>query len=138
MTVTILSEAGETCTASAKAEGDGLWLDAVDVEGATGWTIKPEGLCRGEICVPSPAGDEASFVRDGRVNVAGFWRRMGAPVAATEAGDVWSLGVSADERAEALLGLEAPDFSLPDLDGRLHSLSDYRGKKVLLATWASW
>jgi hypothetical protein len=27
---------------------------------------------------------------------------------------------------------------LPDLDGNLHRLSDYRGKKVLLSAWASW
>ena len=26
----------------------------------------------------------------------------------------------------------------PDLDGKLHSLSDYRGLKVLLLSWASW
>jgi peroxiredoxin len=32
----------------------------------------------------------------------------------------------------------APDFTLPDLDGRMHSLSDYRGKKVFLLAWASW
>ena len=33
---------------------------------------------------------------------------------------------------------EAPDFALPDLSGRMHRLSDYRGKKVLLYAWASW
>jgi hypothetical protein len=34
--------------------------------------------------------------------------------------------------------VEAPDFTLPDLDGRMHSLSDYRGRKVVLLTWASF
>ncbi|TAK76433.1 MAG: redoxin domain-containing protein [Dehalococcoidia bacterium] len=34
--------------------------------------------------------------------------------------------------------LDAPDFELPDLDGRMHRLSDRRGKKVVLALWASW
>ena len=34
--------------------------------------------------------------------------------------------------------LEAPNFTLPDMNGRAHSLADYRGKKVLLITWASW
>ena len=42
------------------------------------------------------------------------------------------------ERTAALESLEAPDFTLPDLSGRPHSLVDYRGRKVLLATWASW
>jgi len=44
----------------------------------------------------------------------------------------------ADEIGNRLRSLEAPDFTLPDLDGKLHSLSDYRGKKVLLMSWASW
>ena len=35
-------------------------------------------------------------------------------------------------------GQRAPDFTLPDLDGSPHSLSSYRGRKVFLATWASW
>ena len=30
------------------------------------------------------------------------------------------------------IGTQAPDFTLPDQDGREHSLSDYRGQKVVL------
>jgi hypothetical protein len=48
------------------------------------------------------------------------------------------LGVAARERAAALASLEAPDFTLPDLGGRLHSLAAYRGKKVLLVAYGSW
>ena len=32
----------------------------------------------------------------------------------------------------------APEFSLPDLDGRQVRLSDLRGKVVLLFYWATW
>lgn len=32
----------------------------------------------------------------------------------------------------------APDFSLPDLNGRPVNLSSYRGKVVLLDFWATW
>ena len=32
----------------------------------------------------------------------------------------------------------APDFSLPDMDGKIHKLSDYSGKVVLLNFWATW
>ncbi len=48
------------------------------------------------------------------------------------------LGVAAATRSAALASLEAPDFALPDLAGRLHTLSEQRGRKVLLVAWASW
>jgi len=31
-----------------------------------------------------------------------------------------------------------PDFSLPDMDGEMHALQDYRGKVVLINFWATW
>jgi hypothetical protein len=48
------------------------------------------------------------------------------------------LGASAGERGRRLASLEAPDFELPDVSGTLHRLSDLRGRKVLLAAYASW
>ena len=30
------------------------------------------------------------------------------------------------------IGIQAPDFELPDQDGVMHKLSDYKGKKVIL------
>jgi peroxiredoxin len=35
-------------------------------------------------------------------------------------------------------GRLAPDFTLTDLDGTPHKLSDYRGKDVILVFWATW
>ena len=32
----------------------------------------------------------------------------------------------------------APDFSLPDTSGSMHSLSDYRGKVVIINFWTTW
>ncbi|MGE6632221.1 TlpA family protein disulfide reductase [Bacillus sp. NPDC077027] len=43
---------------------------------------------------------------------------------------------------EPAIGLEkgdqAPDFQLETLDGKVVSLADYRGKKILLNFWATW
>ena len=124
---TVLSEQGELAVAAT----DGLWLSAEDAERTTGWTLKPEGMCRDELCVPMP-------VRDGRIDVAAFWARLGQPVVHDAGGGTWVLGTGAAQRNEALAGLVAPDFTLPDLAGVPHTLSTLRGKKVFLCTWASW
>jgi len=34
--------------------------------------------------------------------------------------------------------IPAPDFTLEDMDGKRHSLSDYRGKVIMLNFWATW
>ena len=136
--VTVLTEQSETEVAAVGAPGDGLWLSVADAERATGWSLKPEGFCQGPVCVPTPAGRQREFVRDDLVDVAAFWRLMGRPAVRDAAGEVWMLGAGADDRAARLQSLEAPDFTLPDLNGAMHSLSDHRGKKVFLATWSSW
>jgi peroxiredoxin len=35
-------------------------------------------------------------------------------------------------------GQKAPDFTLTDINGKQHKLSDYRGKDVLINFWATW
>jgi hypothetical protein len=62
----------------------------------------------------------------------------GRPVALDEAERAAYLGVTAEERSRRLASLEAPEFTLPDLDGRMHSLSDHRGAKVFLVAYGSW
>ena len=116
------------------AARDGLWMSPKDAEKATGWTLKPEGMCRADACVPLPA----SALKPNEVDVEAFWKRMGGPAIASEQGDVWALGAPPDERNAALEGLAAPDFTLPDANGVPRTLSQLRGKKVFLATWASW
>lgn len=112
----------------------GLLLTPDDTERVTGWTLKPEGMCQAELCVPlTPA-----MKQDERIDAAAFWRHLGNPVASDRAGETWVLGTGPDQRNQALAGLQAPDFALPDLHGKIHRLSDYRGQKVFLTTWASW
>ncbi len=127
---TVLTEHGDFAVDAR----DGLWLSAADAERVTGWSWKPEGMCRDELCVPLAA----DSVRGGAVDVAAFWRKLDSPVLHDDTADVWVLGTGAAERNQALAGLTAPDFTLPDLAGTPHRLSALRGKKVFLATWASW
>ena len=127
---TILTATAEH-TVAAK---DGLWMSPADAAKVTGWTLKPEGMCRDALCVPLPA----SAVKADQVDIEAFWKKLGGPVIGSADGDVWALGTPADERNAALEGLQAPDFTLPDVDGTPRTLSALRGKKVFLATWASW
>lgn len=116
------------------APGEGLWLSADEVERVSGWTLKPEGMCQADECVPLAA----DAIRSGRVDLAAFWARLDAPIVHSEANDVWVLGASAQARNRALADEVAPDFTLPDLDGTPRALSSLRGRKVFLFTWASW
>ena len=126
--------------ANAAAEGDNLWLSRAELRTATGWELKLQGACLGDVCVPIPTGRETEFVRAGgnQFNLAALARLLNQPVVHDNTHSVWFFGEAASARSDALLSLQAPDFTLPDLDGRLHSLSDYCGKKILLVSWASW
>jgi hypothetical protein len=125
---------------TASAEGNDLWLDARDLTKASGWELKPEGACKGEVCIPIPPARASEFVRDNgrRFNLAALARQLGQPVVHDDKNGVWYFGEAAATRRSSLASHEAPDFELPDLDGKLHRLSNYRGKKVLLSAWASW
>ena len=113
-------------------------LDIDSLDQTTGWTLKPEGVCRDEVCVPLPRGRENEFVSGERFNIAAFACYMGQPIVQDGPSRTWAIGEAADTRASALRSLEAPDFTLPDMAGVQHSLSDYRGRKVFLVSWASW
>jgi hypothetical protein len=124
---------------SAVADGGALRLSLADLHAATGWEHKPQGFCLGERCVPIPPDRRDEFFgSDGRFDLAAFARYLGQPVVRDEPSGTWVFGEAPAIRRGALQSLDAPDFTLPDLDGTLHSLSDYRGKKVLLLSWASW
>ena len=139
--VTVLTETSATELAGRPSEShstDELWLSNSDTAAITGWSMKPEGLCKDDVCVPTPLGRSEGFVRGDNINVSAFWDLMGKPAVRSANADVWLLGEGASTCNNALLSLEAPDFTLNDLDGNLHSLSDFRGKRVLLVTCASW
>ncbi len=134
--VTILNE--NNVTEVQGEAGSVLWVSQDEMTAATGWTLKPEGFCKDEVCVPVPANKSEKLIVDEKVNLSEVWQLMGKPAAPSRDGSVWSLGEAANDRNDAMLSLEAPDFSLPDFKGKVHSLTDFRRKRVLLITWASW
>ena len=127
--------------ASAVASTD-LWVSMSDLKRATRFVVKPQGVCRDELCFPLPKGKRADFVaKRGAViwfNLSAFARLAKQPSAHDEKNGVWYFGPWSQAHEGYLETLAAPDFRLADSTGKQRSLSEFRGKKVLLVTWASW
>lgn len=134
------SSAPESSAPAARAKD--LWVTMKDLKRATRFEVKPQGVCRDELCFPLPKKRKAEFIsKKGAVryfNLSEFARLIKQPVAFDEKHRVWYFGPLSEQLDDRLSNLEAPDFTLPDINGKRHSLSDFRGKKVLLLTWASW
>lgn len=134
-TITVIDD-GRVTEADGAVVGGSVVVQPASLEAAVGFVRKPEGLCKGDVCIPVRPGSGLE-VPEG-IDVSRLAAILGRPVAVDDAAGAAFVGAPAVERAERLRFLEAPDFALPDLDGRLHSLSEHRGSKVLLAAYASW
>ena len=133
----LLIDAARATTVDATIAGERVRLAPDVLKSALGWELKPEGLCRDAVCVPVRGHTAVSRGNRG-IDLATFAALVSRPLALDVAERAACLGASAVERGQRLTSLEAPDFTLPDLDGRMHSLSEYRGRKVLLVAYASW
>lgn len=109
-----------------------LRVPIADFERGTGWELKPEGACRGEICVPLQGA-----VTDDTVQVDAIADRLDMPLVHEPEAGLWALG-PASLSGRALPTAEAPELELPDLDGVPFRLSSLRGQKVLLVAWAPY
>lgn len=138
----VLYKESETHADHAQVQGDELWLTLTELTATSGWELKPEGVCKDEICVPVPEARRRALIRNepsGRLfNLSEFARLIEQPFAHDKKHAVWYFGPAGWEWKTRLASGEAPDFSLPDVAGRLHTLSELRGQKVFLLFWASW
>jgi hypothetical protein len=131
-----LIDAGTAAELDADVDAGRVLLSAADLARSTGWEHKPEGLCRGDVCIPLR--DPQVATGNGRLDLARLAATLRRPLALDVEESAAFLGTAATDRAEPLRALQAPDFTLPDLSGRMHSLGEHRGKKVLLVAYASW
>ena len=113
-----------------------LGVSAKSFSHATSWTLKAEGLCKDEVCVP--VRDTATMSDGVSIDVAEFARVTGRKTVIDAARNVVALGEQASARAESMATLDAPNFTLPDINGNLVSLSDFANRKKLILAWSSW
>ncbi len=127
MQLTVIDE--HEVVVDARVEAGRVFVSSGDLASATGWVLKPEGLCRGEMCVPA-RGLDASTLELSDVARA-LHRAVVVDVeggVAAFAGDPMSAGMRAS----------IDELELPDLDGNIVRMSDFAGRKRLLIAWASW
>lgn len=105
-------------------------LTVESLERETGWAIRPEGACRGSVCVPG-------HFEGPVLKLEVVAERLGMGVVHDEHHGLWALGPST-VTGRALESAEAPDFTLPDLAGNPFGLRSLRGQRVVLVAWASW
>ena len=108
---------------------DGLDIDAATFAAGTGWVIKPEGACKGEICVPLP--------RDRGFDLVDTAPRLGMALIHDEAHGVWALGPES-LTGRTLVTAAAPDVVLQDMEGNDFRLDSLRGQKVVIVSWAPY
>jgi hypothetical protein len=135
---TVLYDDRATVVASTLADPknvrDGLWVRKTDLTRINGFELKPQGACRADVCIPV----KKDMTRGEYFDLTAFARMVGQSVVVDSGSRVWSFGEIPVLRGSYLNSRIAPDFAVPNRQNRVVHLSDFRGKKVLVVTWASW
>lgn len=130
--ISVLYDDREIAVATSRVEKGDLWIPATELPRINEFTVKPQGACREDVCIPL----SRDLERSGWLNLSGFARKLKQSVV-TE-GNIWSFGEMPGLRSGFLQSRFAPDFAIQDRKGKTVRLTDFRGRKVLLLSWASW
>ncbi len=117
-----------------QSDSKDLWVHKTDLPRINEFEVKPQGACRGDVCIPI----SKDLQRGQWFNLTGFAHKVNETVVADAGTHTWSFGEIPVVRGAFLNSRIAPDFAVPDRKGRIVHLNDFRGKKVLVLTWASW
>ena len=132
----VVNKDGETMAVEVVSNFGEFAVSLADFARATGWQLKPQGLCIDEICVPVR---EAKRLTEGAsIDLVEFARVTKQNIVFDRQRQVAALGERADSRSDSMSSLLAPDFKLPDIHGRQVSFSDFNRRKRLLLAWSSW
>ena len=132
----VVNREGETTAVGISSNFGEFAISLDDFARATGWQLKPQGLCIAEICVP--VRDAKTLTNQTQIDLVEFARVTNQNIVVDQERKVAALGEHADTRSETMTSLDAPDFRLPDIHGRQVSFSDFNRRKRLLLAWSSW
>ena len=132
----VINAAGEVRAVELSEQSGKVSVSNSVLEQATGWSLKAEGLCRDQVCVPVL--NVTALSKDDQVDLAEFARLLSQNLVIDAQRKVVALGEQAQIRSTEMATLDAPDFTLPDIHGRQVSFSDYNRRKRLLLAWSSW
>lgn len=135
MTLTYLDAEHGARDATGTSDGTRVLLDPASLTDLTGWELRPEGLCRGEVCVPVRDPD---LTIDGAIDAARFAAALGRPAVVDASAGVVAVGETSSERRGPIEAGVAPDFTLPQLEGGSFTFSSLGRRKKLLLAWSSW
>lgn len=134
---TVLSQ-GRTVTLSEVGEGDGLLIRPEDLPAINGFTLKPQGACYADMCIP--VGESLLVEQDGKkwFDLTAFADLLGQAYVADKEAMVWSFAEVPAKREDMMTSAIAPDFEVTDREGQVVRMADLKGKKALIVTWSSW
>jgi hypothetical protein len=102
---------------------------------ASGWHLRPEGACKGDVCVPLPANVRLKE----SIDVGALAAAMGLPLVSGPDGPSGLSALGPDSLGgRTLSSAEAPELVLPTIDGTEFRLSSLRGSKVFIQSWAPY
>ena len=129
---------GRNITLSQVGEGDGLLIRPENLPEINGFTLKPEGVCYAELCIPI---DKSLLVEQGGeqwFDLTAFADLLGQTYVADTDSRVWSFSEIPARRERMMVDAMAPDFEVTDREGQVVCMADLKGKKALIVTWSSW
>jgi hypothetical protein len=133
--VTFLDAEHGARPARGRVDGDRVLLEPASLGELSGWQLKPEGLCRDDVCVPVR---DPELTVDGAIDAARFAAALARPVVVDAAEGVVALGERSTDRRGPIEAGVAPDFTLPQLEGGTFTFSSLGRRKKLLLAWSSW
>lgn len=145
---TVVFEGRASEVTSPRVVGEELHIAPADLARVTGFDLKPEGACRGAICVPlkkpGSAPGEGELVGPRGFHLTALARRLDqrwlheTPSRTGKHDGAWVFGKIPMARRGFSDDAQAPDLEIARAGSEAFQLVKLKGTRALLLTWASW